>query len=572
MGAAVDNLYVKSLLFEILDSSSRIVESFALIVPPSSMTIEFGQRINRVKTFGGVFIDDYGEDNPTIVITGDTGGTNVRSTVTQEGTKTMDGLEAFYYLRDRIMRYKSRKQYASNYASFTVRMYDLGTVRSGDDIPANTSALKLRAEAYEISLDPFRQKRDAGRPLWYSYEIRAFVLRQLGNYQPLPRPVDTSVNSITLVQKIRGTLNDIRNFFSSIQNIFDKINEVVDFADQMLDQLYSFEDSISGALRSASGAIAGVTNLGVRIATYPSELAKAALVTVNEVGQLIETAKSGFTDREASYVLDSYLSVMDQWNTVADTWAYLASIGKSPEKSTTYRIGLSQEGSSVQSYDASTALAASELERLQLPGVTLKRGEVVIQGQFTPVPVTGGDTFETLAARYLGSPDLGYVLAVINNVNDIDEVPAGSTINVPSASLSNVSGNQIYATAGTSYNILGRDVQLSSTGKVSANTSGDFNVIEGEPNLIQALNLRLNTELGTRLRLTLYGLKASIGKPQARVFGNSYIVSNLTDTLLQDPRVLTLADLSFLGDSDKLRISFAAKTLGTESFRFTGGV
>ncbi len=568
MSSTVDNLYTKSLLFEIVDITGRILESFALIIPPTSITIEYGQRISRVKTFGGLFEDDYGEDNPTIVISGDTGGINIRSTVTQEGIQELDGLEAFYYLRDRIMRYKSRKQYESSFSSFSVRLYDLGTVRIDSSTPVG--AIRSRAEAYEISLDPFRQKRDASRPFQYNYEIRAIVIRQLGDYKPAASPIDTSTDPISLIQKIRGTITDIRGFFTNIQDVFDKITTIIDFADSLLDQLYAFEDAISGALRSADGIITGTVDFGLRVATYPSEVARSALSVVNEVSILIEGYKNNYLDRESNYIISSYLAIIDDWNEVSDTWAYLATTGKSPSKATTYRVALSQELSSVQNYDGTTEVTDTDLERIQSSGITIENGEVVITGAFTLVPITSGDTFEILADNYLGSPDLAYVLAIINEVTDINDIGIGGTIKVPSAS-SNIEGNQVFSTG--NYNVLGKDILVSSSsGSMSANADGDLRVVTGEANLVQAMNLRFNTELGTRLRLTLYGLKTSIGRPQTSLYGNSYVVSNLLDTIAQEPRIVNIQDLSFQGSGDALWIGFSAKTLGTESIKYTGGV
>ena len=51
----------KSWLFEIVDKETKdIIESFTLIMPPQSLTIKEPQRTSITKTFGNVFVDDYG--------------------------------------------------------------------------------------------------------------------------------------------------------------------------------------------------------------------------------------------------------------------------------------------------------------------------------------------------------------------------------------------------------------------------------------------------------------------------------------------------------------------------------
>jgi len=95
-----DNFLSKSWLFEVVDSRTEKIEaSFTLVIPPSSYSIKEPHRVNITKTFGNAFIDDYGPDNPQLVIKGISGTAHAFPTFTTEGNsagatffKTQDGV------------------------------------------------------------------------------------------------------------------------------------------------------------------------------------------------------------------------------------------------------------------------------------------------------------------------------------------------------------------------------------------------------------------------------------------------------------------------------------------------
>ena len=80
--------------------------------------------------------------------------------------------------------------------------------------------------------------------------------------------------------------------------------------------------------------------------------------------------------------------------------------------------------------------------------------------------------------------------------------------------------------------------------------------MEGVQNLIQALNLRLNQSLGTRIRLTIYGIKASIGNAANNSASIVYLVTNIKETIMQDPRVKDVFNIKLRGKGDRLYVSF----------------
>ena len=182
---SVDNL-TRSVLFETVDSSGEIQESFTLVIPPMSWVIREPQRVNITKTFGGVFVDDYGEDNLEIIIAGHSGTARAfptwrqtNSSVARPSISTVrqvnagqgelyDGRNAFFTFRNAIMRYKTRPGYEEQY----IRVYDL-----------------YDAQQYECVLLEFMLQRTNQNPFRYPYMIKFFVRQKLDEGGAPERPV-----------------------------------------------------------------------------------------------------------------------------------------------------------------------------------------------------------------------------------------------------------------------------------------------------------------------------------------------------------------------------------------------
>ena len=91
--------------------------------------------------------------------------------------------------------------------------------------------------------------------------------------------------------------------------------------------------------------------------------------------------------------------------------------------------------------------------------------------------------------------------------------------------------------------------------------------------MIQALNLRLNEELGSRLRLAVYGIRARVGGAATDSTPINYIVANIKDSVMQDPRVSSVSKMMLKGQGDSLGISFDVQSIRlNEVVPFKGGI
>lgn len=158
------------------------------------------------------------------------------------------------------------------------------------------------------------------------------------------------------------------------------------------------------------------------------------------------------------------------------------------------------------------------------------------------------DTFDKLAADYMGSADYGTLIAYYNKIANESEIEAGTTIKIPILSESEENGNnRIYAEP-DKWNNYGSDIMLDDEGDIAV-SHGDIAEISGGDNLAQAIVNRLTTASSKRIRLGTYGIRSNIGDPIAV---ESYLISTIEQTIKADPRIREIDEITFKGAGDKL--------------------
>ena len=176
----------RSVLFEIVGPQGNVEESYTLVIPPMSWRVIAPARVAVSKTFGGSFIDDYGEDNEMITITGHSGTARAYTTYrtqgkanqhptiqvetynSQVGSETYNGRDAFYTFRNSIMRYRAREGYEKR----DLYVYDL-----------------YDSQSYICVLLDFILDRTIQYPFRYPYVINLFVRQRLDEQRPPPPPI-----------------------------------------------------------------------------------------------------------------------------------------------------------------------------------------------------------------------------------------------------------------------------------------------------------------------------------------------------------------------------------------------
>lgn len=538
------DIYKKSILFEIVDRRNPgwPIEAFTLTIPPQNMEIEENQRISETKTFGGVFIDDYGPDVLKIAISGDTGGTTLRKTYSPSYQSNLnkgrefDGRSAFFYFRDRIMRYKNPKDRESEYQNYDLCIYDLSTVPPDRDL--DIVAIESLSEGYVCYLEKFKMTRSKERPLFYSYSIELVAIRAMGSYSERKDAPVSVKNPMTLLERIRRGVRFLRAFFVRIDKILSTLDNVLDLIEQLNNQLKSF-----------------ITKSG-DIIEYPLNLATRLHSLQRLVTEDIELAKQTVVDYIGKIETD-YLKSVSTSKDALSASAYLITFSRTPSAYGSMLERISREGSRISVIDE-TFQDMTEEESEIVNEVLEKRvgsGDVYEIYGYKLVKVDQTTTLDKLSVDNYGSVEFIDLIAVFNALKGDSDLVIGSVIKIPVLVKSREpEDNFIYATERN--DVFGKDVRLDGVGKIVASASGDLAVAEGYENLVQAMNLRLREKLGSRLRLTLYGIRDSIGFARGEQTPVSYVISSIKDTVMQDPRVSNIDNIKLKAFEDVLNIGF----------------
>lgn len=582
MATSYPKLYQKSILFEVINikNPSEIVSAFTLTIPPDSIEIVQGQRVTRTKTFGGVFIDDYGLDTAKITISGTTGNGDLRATFIPGKSGMLEqysGKSAIYAFRDKIARYKTLLN-GKGVESYEMRMYDLSTI-------SDANALEIiqdsSTDGWVVSLDDFKISRSKERPLWYNYSIELVGLYPLPSPRPKAADVmdpitspsgDSTLNTLaTELNKgqdpvkvpiskdwLRDAINGMRRCLNAIRNAYAWSSNTLNSIDNVFATINDLEGLIVEYIHASGNIITegfGFYSKIFEIARFPGAIAVATMKLVNQVMQSIED-QIEFTASIKEVLGEDYNYVEQLCEETKRIAARIVTFGKS------------------QAADTDINVKAGNID-------------ITIYGTFSVI-ASSSTTLEKLAAEYYGDPSLALLIALFNGISNEDISP-GMTIKIPRTIRSiTYLDNKIYSwTRSSNY---GTDIQLSPVPTASNNASpspsgnsqpssnavtlviaesGDFSYVSGKSNLIQAINSRLNENLGKRLQLTVYGLSSAVGAARSNTAPIGYIISNIRDTLKQDPRIKAIEGIKLKGIGDSLYISFNVQAI-SDSISYEG--
>jgi hypothetical protein len=540
-----ESLYKKSILFELLDrTTGRVKEAFTLTIPPESFNVEEPQRVSKKKTFGGIFIDDYGPDNQVISISGNTGGMTARNTYsTSKGAsinnEKFDGRKAFYYFRDKIIRYK--KWLKDDYLKYDLRLYDLSTANERAMVAG--VPLEIATEGYVCQLDKFKSSRNKDKPLFFSYDLELTAIRELGTatYE-VKNPVAIK-DPFTVLGAIRKAVNVIKRTLTSIKNVMDKIDNLIDLVDDLEDQFISFVNQVNNLVNYPRTLIEKCKNLSREI--------------VQDIRNLTEQEKAFFSDQMDYYkILITSTSVNTLFCSLVVNGKTMGSAGY---KRYTEKSGQSNVDDLIlRTEDFSIEEDAPAIDEFMDKDIN-ESSEYVTYGYKT-VTITETTTLENLAANYLGDPIYQSLLADFNGLAGDDDLVVGQTVKIPSlVKGESVFSNLVYSTE--LVDVYGSDIRLDADGNMVISANGDYAIVSGIKNIIQAVNLRLNETLGRRLRLIMYGLRTSVGGNMSDLTPLSYAVVNIKDTLIQDPRISRIEGITMNMSGDAIEISLNFTTI-----------
>lgn len=184
------------------------------------------------------------------------------------------------------------------------------------------------------------------------------------------------------------------------------------------------------------------------------------------------------------------------------------------------------------------------------------------------IRMTSSTTLDKLAQDELGDPSLGTLIAYYNKIQNEHSIPAGTEIKIPILMKEEKNqSNRIYAPPELQDNY-GRDMAIMDSGDFAVDR-GDFAVIKGPQNLHQAIGNRLTTASRKRIRIGAYGLRNSVGDPEAV---GVYLLASIEQTVNEDPRTERIDDIQIKGKGDKLYINMVYTDINGSKDSYEGDI
>lgn len=294
-------IWKKSYMLELAGGGKGAV-FYTFSLPPESSEFLFPQRITETKTFGGLFIDDYGQEACKITLSGTTGNSEIKKIFqgTNEAT-WMTGKQEIYHLRDEIMGYKKN----SDYAKRTLTLYNFGCGEESS-VPASNPAL---FDAWEVVLKDFKISQSKDRPFFYSYSIEFTGLRKLGEWKSgkskAPWSTEWLAGLDAAIAAIESGLAVFEAAYAFSEEFVAQVNAVKAKLGKLKDAIGMYGKLITGTvdnmLSGGVAAVGGVIDFGtaiggmvVGIVRFPGSLAKDVVRGVDSIRVSLKALESGW--------------------------------------------------------------------------------------------------------------------------------------------------------------------------------------------------------------------------------------------------------------------------------------
>lgn len=559
--AYYQTLWRKSYFIEIIErESEKLIKSFAFSLPPESVRIEIPQRVNITKTFGGVFVDDYGVDNAQISISGTTGNSQLKEVYVSGSTDTMTGKAEAFYVLEEILQYRSK---SPDYDKYEMRLFDLSSVLVSKNV-SDTNMQTLAINGWIVILKDGEISRSKDKPLFYNYSLQFVAISPLGVKKKFRKDTASKQNVglpggklkyateediVKEVDTIKKKSFSLKKALAGYNNVLKEIRKVEDKTNEIEAKARKYYQTVRGYISRTMGAVNSV----FEIAKFPYDLAKDLIGACrglrSQVESIIPSIKESFTDLATKYgsITDMLKDLFDIEESAANIEAMGKTEGVTPE------IVIVPPGTpgAIPAYDADNPSAVSDSWILRVYG----SAEIV---------ATAGTRLDQLALQYYGSADYAALIAIYNGIDSYSEIEVGQKIKIPYLSYADsLRENEVYE----KNNPYGTDISLDENNDLNLGEFQDFAARSAMDNIMQAVNLRLSEYIGSRVRLRAYGIKVDGGGFDSYSVG--VLITSIRDTLVQDPRIVSVSNFSARANADKLELLFSVQLSGGDSASFT---
>jgi nucleoid-associated protein YgaU len=584
-------IWKKSYLIEIAYTDKQ-AEVFTFSMPPEGSEITISQRVSETKTFGGLFVDDYGIDVAKIHLSGTTGNSCFKKIY--RGTDTsetwLDGKEEIYYLRDRIIRYKDQGQSKD---CPPVYLYNLG-IQGRKDYKSMAGIV----DAWEVILKDFKITQSKDKPFIYNYAIDFTGIRLLGTStirtRAEPGLNNGSIKKLNFLQKC---LNAIEKWYGISQQVRGAVQNARSAVNWFTAEVERYVTMLTGSFENYIQTVVDAVGIGMdvygsfkQITMAPADSALRMIKSLKTLRESVEAAiadmktlpeqweekygKYGKVAEATESEIEAYRryfeeTMQDTENTANDQYKRAVSssnpiillifrdehrgsqlVKDSHDNASSSGSGSDNGGDDSGSNGRTSSGNSENEDQATFPEI------ILVYGYMRHI-TNSETTLEGLAAKYLGDPDKARIIALINGITGDDEIQPGDQLKIPLLSENSLNSlNQIFGSVNIR-DAYGIDIALEN-GILEVGHNGDFSTKLYHNNMEQAISLRLSESLGNRIRLSTYGIRNVAGVPDA--VATAYLIASVKDTVLQDPRITSMEDVHFQGIGDAMQLEFVYYT------------
>lgn len=540
---------------------SIVEEAFTFSVPPQSEEFVYPQRVKETKTFGGSVIEDYGNDTISISLSGTTINQQVKIIYRSKfPTKYLTGEEEIFYLKDILERYgKFDKLQNKEVYLFCLEKNAVLASKSGK-------------KAWRIFPQELSIKRSKDRPLSYDYTFKALGI-----------PVEkTTVNINKVAGAIQNVTKTVNGWVTELKTILEEFKEIVEnfWSDNVLSVISAAKDladSINTLCETAASYLTESTHLvnSLIIETY-----KETAALENEIARTVMLPYSvGIQVNNSCKELINTVGEIKTWfNDITDEksnkWKQAQSYYKasSQDLHDAYKgmIGDIENKANGLVVQARKDISEHTEFPLVVPGSDGDSDSVIVAHGYKTYTYKDGDTWATIAYQFYNDSSYATMLQLYNNNISLEEIAPGDTIYIPVIvdGTQNNSENEVYNDVG-SMDICGKDIKIENGDFAVRN--GDLYTTTGLETVNQAITNRLNTAINSRVRNVVYGIRNEAGLPSNGMdAAATYISASVKQTILADPRIESVEQVTWNGKGESLVIEAIYVTTAGEKLSYSG--
>ena len=426
-------------------------------------------------------------------------------------------------------------------------------------------------EAWVVEPMNFTVNRDKGNPLSWNYNI------QFRTLYFLEARFDYTEDPLSIWQMIRNAINLVNKVALDLVTSINQLNDAVNFLANLPANL------LQTVMSAAVQIVSAVATLGNSITSFPRMISQTTVKTAQLYAQQLQVLFEREHPRGTPSSISRYSGVDEPWGQkkVAQVREALGALNRG-FKAFLCMDRLWEVRPQVQVADYTKAYLNARQEPQFTSGSPLAVGNITLPQQAKEVTVLIGDSIRGIAKKYLGDEAFWKQLVILNNLSPPyvsasggnGVLGPGDKIMVPSSSpqqqlspSSALNTDEALAEQSPILKKFGRDIRLVGSAAdvglcdLAVSSRGDLDIIEGVPNVEQAIQIKFSTERGELATHPEFGARYGLGTKATMVSIQEFAI-DVRHTMLSDPRVDQITKLKLLTDGDKLMVDASAQLVG----------